>query len=85
MLAQNCSSSRKFFETPKYSSGHVECSFDNPAKNLSLKVQKFLAHLPKRVKSLKSFCSKSEIDEKVMFSKNFFSFKMCLWTRIMQF
>ena len=31
----------KFFNTLKYSSGHVECSFDNPAENFSKTAENF--------------------------------------------
>ena len=44
---QKClhSKSKKFFYnfSPKFSSGHVKCSFDNPDEKYSLKIEKYFA------------------------------------------
>ena len=43
------------FFGPECSSGHVECSFDNPAKNILPKTQKFFAQNPKKLFFLHNF------------------------------
>ena len=63
---------KKYFSS-EYSSGHLECSFENPAGKFSPKGRKFFAQCPKMMK------------KKVFFSKILLFVKIFFWTRRMQF
>ena len=57
--------SQKYFLRSKCSSGHVECSSDNPAKNTSFKCRKIFARSPRKLHYLQSFspeCSSGQLE-----------------------
>ena len=55
-----------FFEPPNFSSGHVECSFDNLAENFSPELQKSSTQSPNKIVK---FCFNAEKLEKFFWAR----------------